>query len=113
VLLQLATHLQHLGDTLRQEGKEGVLSAYEESETLITEVIHTYPNHEGARFILDLVRHGRLLLFDKGLLPRDRANRVAAVDAEIDGQFDKDSVDLNSACRLRRLTPCSLNRSGT
>lgn len=83
----LATHLQHLGDALRQNGKADAASAYKEAEMLTTEILNTYPNQAGSRFMLDLIRHGHLLLINKGLIADDRINSVVNVDDGVDKRF--------------------------
>ncbi len=83
----LAAHLQHLGDALRRNGSADTSSIYEQAETLATEVLATYPNQDNTRFMLDLIRHGRLLAYSKGLAQTAPAERIAAMESALDGEF--------------------------
>jgi tetratricopeptide (TPR) repeat protein len=83
----LATHLQHLGDALRLNGSADASSNYEQAETLATEVLATYPNQDNTRFMLDLIRHGQLLAYRKGLTKISPAERIAAMESALDREF--------------------------
>jgi hypothetical protein len=83
----LAAHLQHLGDVLRHNGSKDASSIYEQAEVLATEVLETYPNQDNTRFMLDLIRHGRSLVYRKGLVPTAPAERTAALEADLDRVF--------------------------
>jgi len=62
----LAAHLQHLGDVLRHEGNDTASAAYDEAEILAGEILESYSNQLGPRFMLDLIRHGRWLVIGHG-----------------------------------------------
>ncbi len=83
----LATHLQHLGDVLRREGNSTARSVYDEAEILASEILETYPNQAGTRFMLDLIRHGRSLLADKGAVRPDSTMQTASAASGIDTSF--------------------------
>jgi len=83
----LAAHLQHLGDALRRNGSEAASSAYEQAETLATEVLATYPNQDNTRFMLDLIRHGQSLAYSQGLVQTGPAERIAAMESALDREF--------------------------
>jgi hypothetical protein len=83
----LAIHLQHLGDSLRSESKAAAYSAYDEAETLVTEILETYPNQAGVRFIVDLIRHGRSSLAAKGIARIEPAKQNANDTAVLDTFF--------------------------
>ena len=85
----LATHLQHLGDVMRRERNASAYAAYDEAETLTGEILDTYPNQAGIRFILDLVRHGRSLLLAEGVARPDQADPAESLEAAIDKTFAK------------------------
>ena len=83
----LATHLQHLGDVLRHEGNATAQSVYDEAEMLASEILETYPNQAGTRFMLDLIRHGRSLLVNKAAVRPDSTKQAASVASGIDDSF--------------------------
>jgi tetratricopeptide (TPR) repeat protein len=86
--VSLATHLQHLGDALRQAGLgSAASSSYDKAEQLATEVLKTYPNQLSVRFLRDVVRHGNVLLVKNGQVSADRVRRLAAIDAAVDQAF--------------------------
>jgi hypothetical protein len=53
---------------------------------LAEEILETYPNQAGIRFILDLIRHGRSLLALKNSPP---TNQAAKADSDIDRIFSQ------------------------
>jgi hypothetical protein len=87
VSVLLATHLQHLGDALRHDGSESVSPIYKEAETRATEVLETYPNQSGTRFMLDLIRHGKSLLIGQGAPPDWLQLRLAVLEPSVDKTF--------------------------
>jgi hypothetical protein len=84
----LAIHLQHLGDCLRHEnGDAAAYAAYEEAETVILGVLGTIPTEGGIRFMLDLVRHSKVLLARGGIAPIDVGRSAASTPSHIERVF--------------------------
>ncbi len=83
----LAIHLQHLGDVLRGEHLDSARAAYDEAEVLTNEILETYPNQAGVRFIRDLIRHGRSHLAGKPGAKADQAGIAADPATDIDANF--------------------------
>jgi hypothetical protein len=83
----LAAHLEHLGDELRRAGQESAGQTYDEAEKLASEVLQTYPNQTSTRFMIELIRHGNMLL-DVARSPKaSRESRQTAKEAAIDAAF--------------------------
>jgi len=85
----LAAHLQHLGDVLRRQRNGAARSKYDEAEMLAVEILETYPNQLGTRFMLDLIRHSRSLLDGDGLAQGDLAQQMFVDEARIDRTFSE------------------------
>lgn len=85
--VSLAAHLEHLGDELRRAGQDSAGPTYDEAEKLASEVLQTYPNQMSTRFMIELIRHGALLIDGAGPPQASRESRQTAKEAALDSAF--------------------------